>query len=155
MFSYKKIFWIWPVLLLINIFTLGMFNSIFKGYSGYTILNNDYIRYTMILILILLTLVWIFLSIKSLPFNERWNILSRRLLLKYIRHPLYASFLLVFNFAIVLYFNDYIFIIWVLLALVISKLLIIKEEDIMIDLFGSEYIEYKQNTWAFIPKIFK
>lgn len=68
----------------------------------------------------------------------------------YLRHPIYTGLLLLFigNTLIV---GDYRGIIAVVIVLVSFWFKLIKEEKLLIETFGNDYIEYKKKTKALIP----
>ncbi len=69
---------------------------------------------------------------------------------KFVRHPIYTGLLLLFigNAIIV---GDYRAIIAVLIVFVSLWLKLKKEEKLLMEIFGTKYIEYKNKTKALIP----
>jgi protein-S-isoprenylcysteine O-methyltransferase Ste14 len=72
-----------------------------------------------------------------------------------VRHPMYAAWITFIDLGISLYLNSWIFILWYLLLQPIWHRLMVTEEIMMADTFGSEYQLYVERTGRFFPKIFK
>ncbi len=100
---------------------------------------------------ILLTLFIIVWSVRSLPTADRGNKLCTSGAFRYVRHPLYAAFLSVFNFGLAVYLSNFIFIIWAVLLHPIWHYIIKYEERLMVDIFGDEYVVYQKKTGRFFP----
>lgn len=100
-----------------------------------------------------MTLVIIVWSFRSLPTADRGNKLCTSGAFKYVRHPLYAAFLSVFDFGFAIYLNGYIFVLWAVLLHPIWHYLVKYEERTMIDTFGEAYLEYQERTGRFLPKL--
>jgi len=115
--------------------------------------NNEFLLKTIFLVSGLVTLVIIVWSLKSLPAAKRGNKLCTTGAFKYVRHPLYAAFLTVFNFGLAVYLNGYIYILWAVLLHPIWAYLVRPEEELMIEIFGEAYIEYKSKTGRFVPRL--
>jgi protein-S-isoprenylcysteine O-methyltransferase Ste14 len=100
----------------------------------------------------LITIILIAWSVNSLKLKDRGKILITTGIFKYLRHPLYASFLSVFNFGLAILMNNWIYIIWVISLFPMWNLLIIKEEKTLEQIFPNDYEEYCKKTGRFIPK---
>ena len=74
---------------------------------------------------------------------------------RYFRHPMYAAWITFICLGISLYFNSWIFLFWYVLLQPVWHSLVVKEEAMMTDTFGSEYQKYMASTGRFIPKVFK
>ena len=73
---------------------------------------------------------------------------------KYLRHPMYAAWITFIALGICLYLNSWIFLFWYLILQPIWHRLVVVEENMMANTFGSEYYSYAARTSRFIPKIF-
>ena len=71
---------------------------------------------------------------------------------KIVRHPIYTGLLLLFTGNAIIV-GDYRAIIAVLIVFVSLWLKLKKEEKLLIDNFGNQYVEYRQRTKALIPYI--
>ena len=102
-------------------------------------------------------LLWLALfvySFISLPNKQKGNDLITDGVYKYVRHPMYAAFLLFFYMALVFYFQSYMVLIAQIISIFVSGKIVDKEEEFMKELFGDEYIEYSNHTKRFIPFIY-
>lgn len=146
-----KIFGSGPAGLLISLALLFIAFLADKRLDAPPLLKNQLLRSLLFLISILITLAVIVWSIRSLPASERGNKLSTRGAFKYVRHPLYAAFLSVFNFGLAIYLNSYVFIIWAVLLHPVWHFVVRYEERLMVGLFGEAYLEYQKKTGRFLP----
>lgn len=101
----------------------------------------------------LLTLAIIIWSVRSLPPADRGRKLCTSGAFRYLRHPLYAAFLSVFNFGLAIYLNSWIMIFWAVILHPLWHIIVRGEEEIMIDLFGDEYRDYQKKTGRFLPRL--
>jgi len=102
-------------------------------------------------------LLWLALfvySFISLPNKQKGNDLITDGVYKYVRHPMYAAFLLFFYMALVFYFQSYMVLIAQIISIFVSGKIVDKEEVFMKELFGDKYIEYSHHTKRFIPFIY-
>ncbi|MDD5144302.1 isoprenylcysteine carboxylmethyltransferase family protein [Methanoregula sp.] len=104
---------------------------------------------------IVLTLVLIAWSLRSLPAADRGNRLCTTGAFRYVRHPLYAAFLSVFNFGLAIWLNSYVYIAWALLLHPVWHYLVLDEERMMVATFGDDYREYRKRTRRFVPRFMK
>lgn len=101
---------------------------------------------------IFLTLALVLWSVKSLSPQDRGRVLVTRGAFQYFRHPLYAAFLLFFNFGLAIYLNNYLYLLWAFLQHPVWHLNIMKEEKMVEKIFGENYTHYCHRTGRFIPK---
>lgn len=92
-------------------------------------------------------------SLKSLPAHDRGNRLCTGGAFKYVRHPLYAAFLSVFNFGLAIYLDSYVFVLWAVLLHPLWHWAVRYEERLMSEIFKNEYAEYQKRTGRFFPKL--
>lgn len=93
--------------------------------------------------------VW---SLMALPPSQRGRELVTAGPFRYVRHPLYAAFLIGFNFGIALYLDGWIFFVWAVLQYPLWHLNIAGEERLMHRNFGQAYSDYCQKTGRFLPR---
>jgi protein-S-isoprenylcysteine O-methyltransferase Ste14 len=148
-----KIFGSGPIGLLISLILLFVAGWLSKRIDFPTISNNQFVLDSIFLVSSLITVGLIVWSVKSLPAADRGNKLCTTGAFKYIRHPLYAAFLSVFNFGLAVYLNSYFFVFWAVLLHPIWHYIIKYEERIMIDIFKEEYVDYQKKTGRFFPKL--
>jgi protein-S-isoprenylcysteine O-methyltransferase Ste14 len=151
--NFNKIFGIGPVGLLISLILLFIAIWINKQIDLPPLSNNRFLLNSIFVVSILITLAIIVWSVKSLPAADRGNKLCTSGAFKYVRHPLYAAFLSVFDFGLAIYLNSYIFIFWAVLLHPIWHYLVKYEERSMINIFGEAYLEYQKKTGRFLPKL--
>ncbi len=151
--NFSKIFGIGPIGVLISLFLLFIATWVNRQFDLPPLSNNQPLLNSVFFISCLMTLAIIVWSVKSLPAADRGNKLCITGAFKYVRHPLYAAFLSVFDFGLAIYLNSYIFILWALLLHPIWQYLVKHEEEMMIDIFGEAYLEYQKKTGRFLPKL--
>ena len=105
------------------------------------------------LVSLVMTLGAIIWSLRSLPASERGNRLSTHGAFKYVRHPLYAAFLSIFNFGLAVYLNSYIFVLWAMLLHPVWHYVVRYEERLMVEIFGQSYVDYQKKTGRFFPRL--
>ena len=119
------------------------------------ITGNDTFRYVVFVLFTLVSLFIIIWSLKSLPPKERGKKLMTTGAFKYFRHPLYAAFVSFFNFGFAFLMNNWIYMFWTLVMIPVWHLNIRREEELMKQEFGQEYIDYCSRTGRFFVKIVK
>lgn len=149
----SKIFGSGPAGLLISLVLFFIAYLVNERIKPAPLIESQLVRDTVFLVSALMTLAMVIWSIRSLPASERGNKLSTRGAFKYVRHPLYAAFLSIFNFGLAVYLNSYIFIIWAILLHPAWHWVVRYEERLMIDIFGQPYIEYQRRTGRFFPRL--
>jgi len=150
---FSKIFGSGPAGLLISLILFFIANWLNKQINLPPLSSNQFLLNSIFFISILMTLVMIVWSIKSLPSANRGNKLCITGAFRYIRHPLYAAFLSIFDFGLAIYLNSYIFILWAVLLHPIWHYTVRYEERLMVDVFGEAYLEYQKKTGRFFPKL--
>ena len=94
--------------------------------------------------------VW---SIRSLPTEERGRRLCVRGAFRYLRHPLYAALVSIFNFGVAFFFNHTVFLATAVIVHLLWHRIVIQEEQMMEKSFGQEYLQYARRTGRFLPHI--
>ncbi|MDD4899507.1 MAG: isoprenylcysteine carboxylmethyltransferase family protein [Candidatus Omnitrophica bacterium] len=150
--GFNKIFGSGPAGLLVSVTLFIVANWLNKRINPPPLSNSRFFLGSIFIVSILVTLTVIVWSIKSLSASERGNKLCISGVFKYVRHPLYAAFLSIFNFGLAFYLNSYIFVLWALFLHPICHYLVRYEERMMIDAFGDAYIEYQRKTGRFFPR---
>ena len=96
-------------------------------------------------------LVW--WSVKTLKPRERGQRLCNEGPFRYVRHPLYASFLSWFDFGFAIYLGHWAFVAWALSLHPLWHWLIRKEEREMELQFGKAWRDYASQTGRFLPRL--
>jgi len=152
---YDKLFGSGPVGVLLSLVLLSAAHQLNRRIHLPPVTNNRFLPSLAFFVSILITAVIIVWSVKSLPVADRGNKLCTTGAFKYVRHPLYAAFLSVFNFGLAVYLNSYLYLLWAVLLHPLWHLLIRSEERMLVDLFGEGYIEYQKKTGRFFPRLFR
>jgi protein-S-isoprenylcysteine O-methyltransferase Ste14 len=153
--NYRKIFGSGPFGLLISLIFFLLAYWLNSQVDLPPLSNNRFLLNLIFLVSVLMTLAVIIWSFKSLPTADRGNKLCTSGAFRYVRHPLYAAFLSVFNFGLAIYLNSYIFVFWALLLHPLWHYLIRSEERLLLDLFGETYLEYQKKTGRFLPRLLR
>lgn len=151
--TFSKIFGSGPAGLLISLVLFFIAYLLDERLDPAPLLESRLILNSVFLVSVPTTLAMIIWSVRSLPAAERGNKLSTRGAFKYVRHPLYAAFLSIFNFGLAVYLNSYIFIVWAILQHPVWHWVVRYEERLMIDLFGQPYVDYLAKTGRFFPRL--
>lgn len=150
--SYERIFGSGPRggLISIVLFCLAYF---LEGVIGLPqILGNDGMRFTVSVAFFLAGSALVGWSLYSLPPKKRGRCLVITGAFSYVRHPLYAAFLLFFNIGFSLLLNNWIYLIWAFVLLPIWSVNVESEEKLMARHFGKAYEDYCEKTGQFFPK---
>ena len=110
------------------------------------------VRLAILFIAIIFTIAGVIWSFKSLPVDQRGRGLCTQGAFRWVRHPLYASFISIGAPGLAFYLNHWLCFIWVPVLHIIWHLVIRVEEHAMITQFGEKYIEYSKHTGRFIPR---
>jgi protein-S-isoprenylcysteine O-methyltransferase Ste14 len=91
-------------------------------------------------------------SIRSLPTEARGRKLCITGAFRYLRHPLYAALVSIFNFGFALFLNHSVFLIVAVILHPIWHRIVSQEEKMMVKEFGEEYLQYARRTGRFFPR---
>lgn len=151
--TFQRIFGSGPVGLVISLVLLILAGWINTQFDLPSLSENRFLLNSLFMATGLVTLAIIIWSVKSLPATDRGNKLCTSGAFRYVRHPLYAAFLSVFNFGLAIWLNSYVFVLWALLLHPLWHYLVRDEEQMMIDIFGETYSEYQEKTGRFFPRL--
>ena len=149
---WTKIFGSGPIGLLISVILFFVAYEIDKRMNPPRLIESQLILNAVFLLSLVATLSIIIWSVRSLPASERGNKLSTQGAFRYVRHPLYAAFLSIFNFGLAVHLNSYIYVLWAILLHPVWHWVIRYEERLMVDIFGEAYVEYQRTTGRFFPR---
>ncbi len=85
-------------------------------------------------------------SIRSLPTEARGRKLCITGAFRYLRHPLYAALVSIFNFGLAFFLNHSVFLIVAVILHLIWHRIVSQEEKMMVREFGEEYLQYERRT---------
>lgn len=98
------------------------------------------------------TTLGVIYAVRSLPPKERGRKLCTTGAFRYVRHPLYASFLVCFNFGVAIWLNSWLTLIWAFALFPLWHKLMEREEALMHNVFPHQYANYKARTGRFLPR---
>ena len=101
----------------------------------------------------LLALVGAAWSVKSLPVETRGRDLITTGAFARVRHPLYAAFLIFFDFGLALWLDNWILILWAVAQFPIWWVNVQGEERLMANLFGAQWEDYRRHTGRLLPRL--
>lgn len=153
--DFRKTFGSGPVGVIVSLILLFIAYLITRQFSVPRISDNQALLDILFIASIVLTLVIIAWSLRSLPAADRGNRLCTSGAFRYVRHPLYAAFLSVFNFGFAIWLNSYVYLAWALLLHPVWHCLVRDEERMMVATFGDAYREYQERTGRFFPRLIK
>lgn len=153
--DFRKTFGSGPVGVMVSLILLFIAFLVNGQFSVPPISDNQALLDIIFIASIVLTLVLIAWSIRSLPAADRGNRLVTSGAFRYVRHPLYAAFLSVFNFGLAIWLNSYVYLAWALLLHPVWQFLVRDEERMMVATFGDAYREYQKRTGRFFPRLIK
>ncbi len=96
-------------------------------------------------------LVW--WSMRTLKPRERGQVLCTSGPFRFVRHPIYASFLSWFDFGFAIYLGHWAFIAWAVALHPLWHWVVRKEERVMEEQFGQAWRDYASRTGRFFPRI--
>lgn len=150
--SYERIFGAGPrgILISVVLFYMAYYLEAIIGLP--LIFNSDELRYCVFAVFVLLGSAFVVWSLYSLPPKERGKRLVTSGAYQYVRHPLYASFLLFFNTSLAFLLDNWIYLIWAIVLFPVWSVNVKREEQLMANTFGKAYEVYCEKTWRFFPK---
>jgi len=96
--------------------------------------------------------IWAF---TSLPAEKRGRELCTVGAYRWVRHPLYAGFLTIFDFGLAVFLDNWLFVIWALALHPIWHVLMRREERLVAEVFPESYPAYCAITPRFVPNPFR
>ena len=92
-------------------------------------------------------------SVRALPVGQRGRDLVTAGPFQWVRHPLYAAFLSLFNPALAVALDHPAYLVWALVLHPLWHRLIQPEEALMVGEFGDDYRRYAARTGRFLPRL--
>ena len=112
------------------------------------------LRIILCIITLALAITLIYLAHKALfPENGPSETLITRGILNRVRNPMYSGIILIYIAFILLSISIISIILFIFILLIYNKM-VNYEENILEELFGNEYLEYKKKVPKWIPRIF-
>ena len=150
--AYKRIFGSGPFGLVVSIILL-LAAAIAKPHLNLPQLGvPPTIRMLVLTISTIFAIALIYWSIHSLPPEVRGRKLCDTGAFRYLRHPLYAALLSIFNFGFAVFLNHSLFLMWAVILHPIWHSIVGYEEKMMVRAFGEKYLQYARRTGRFLPR---
>ncbi|HEY9078664.1 isoprenylcysteine carboxylmethyltransferase family protein [Magnetovibrio sp.] len=150
--AYQRIFGTGPRGLALSLATLAATWAVTHFINAAPIHGYDGFGLGALLVSIAVTAAGVAWSLKSLPLSSRGRELITSGAFRHVRHPLYASFLLSFDFGLALYLDHWIYMLWALAQFPLWHANVAGEERLMHETFGKAYVVYAARTGRFVPK---
>ncbi len=150
---YKRIFGVGPLGAAISIILLFIFRGFANIFNQSLIAENFLILHVTVILLVILGIglhLWSFWTLRTWWHKDQ---LCTHGPFKYFRHPMYAAWITLISLGVALYLNSWFYIFWYILLHIIWHKLVIREEKMMMEAFGKDYLEYSANTGSFFPRI--
>ncbi len=153
--TYKRLFGIGPLALLISLFLLGLLWLLDRLFGPAAILNQPKPFKLLGIAFIGVWICWHSWAIKTI--KEWWG--RSRLCTsgpyRFVRHPMYAGGIFLADVGVVLLLNSWIVLVWPILIYPIWSVLVRREEKLMESVFGEAYKTYASHTGRLVPRFFK
>jgi protein-S-isoprenylcysteine O-methyltransferase Ste14 len=153
MTTYERVFGAGPRGLVLSIALFALAWKLETAIGLPSITHSILARWIVFLLSVMGSVVLALWSVKSLPPDARGKTLITSGIYRYLRHPIYATFLSCFDFGLAVLLNNWIYILWAILLHGIWHWNILGEEKLMRQVFPEEYDDYCGMTGRFIPKI--
>ena len=150
--AYDRIFGAGPRGLVISLALLALAWKLEAVVGLSYITANNAVRWIVFILGTVSSIAVLIWSVRSLPPGERGIKLVTTGAYRYLRHPIYASFLSCFNFGFAVLLNNWIYIIWAILLHGVWHWNIRSEETLMKQEFPNEYPAYCKETGRFFPR---
>lgn len=150
--SYKKLFGIGPLGMLITVLTFGGAWLLDHGIDHPQLPANPvFLRYAagFFIVFGLFLHSWTFVTLRNWWKSEQLCIMGP---FRYFRHPMYAAWMSFVSMGVALWLNSWVYVFWALLLHPIWHALAKREEKIVEDIFGDEYRRYAARTGRFVPR---
>jgi len=152
MTPFQRIFGTGPRGLALSLATLATAWAVTAFVDVGPIHGHDGLGLGILLVSMVVTSAGVVWSLKSLPLDSRGRDLITKGAFRYVRHPLYASFLLSFDFGLAAYLDHWIYVFWALAQFPLWHANVAGEERLMHKKFGAAYAAYAARTGRFAPK---
>jgi protein-S-isoprenylcysteine O-methyltransferase Ste14 len=114
--------------------------------------ESSAVRYVVFVVSCVFTAGLMIWSFRSLSPDYRGRKLVKSGTYAYFRHPIYAAFLLFFDFGLAVLLNNWIFVVWAVALHPLWHWGVRSEEAVMSDLFPDEYENYSKKVGRFFPR---
>lgn len=151
--KFFRIFGSGPLGVLLTLGLVGLAWWLQGHYPSGTLGLSPFVRYPILILACVGNLAGAAWSFLSLPVSQRGRGLCTLGAYRWVRHPLYASFLSVGAPGYAVFLNHWIGLFWLVALHLLWHLVIAYEEKGMITQFGEEYLAYAKRTGRFVPRL--
>lgn len=151
--AFLRIFGSGPLGVLLTIGSIGIAFIVRGRYPSDALGLPAPLRYVVLACAGLATVAGVVWSFRSLPVAQRGRGLCVQGAYRWVRHPLYASFITLGAPGLALFLDHWAFLLWGGVLHILWHLVIPLEEHLMLAHFGDEYRAYAQRTGRFVPRL--
>lgn len=153
--NYLRVFGAGPLGVLLTLGLLGLALWSQGYYPSGTLGLSPLTRYLALVVAGLCNLAGVIWSFRSLPVSQRGRGLCTQGAYRWVRHPLYASFISLGAPGLAVFLNHWIDLLWLVALHLLWHLVIGFEEKTMTAHFGNEYLAYAKRTGRFVPRLWQ
>jgi protein-S-isoprenylcysteine O-methyltransferase Ste14 len=153
MHAFLRIFGAGPLGVLLTIGSIGSAFIIRGHYPSDALGLPAPFRYVVLVCAGVATVAGVVWSFRSLPVARRGRGLCMQGAYRWVRHPLYASFITLGAPGLAIFLDHWVFLLWVGVLHILWHLVIPIEERLMLARFEEEYRAYAQRTGRFFPRL--
>lgn len=151
--AFLRIFGAGPLGVVLTVASIGVAVALSNRFPSGALGLPSPLRYALLGSAVLAALAGAVWSFRSLPVAQRGRGLCVQAAYRWVRHPLYASFITLGAPGLALFLNHVVFLVWLPVLHVIWHLVIPLEERLMVERFGDEYRTYAARTGRFVPRV--
>jgi len=149
---YQRLFGSGPAGFVLSLALLALAKVVARGLPGGELFDSAWPGRVAAFVFALGAVALAIYSASSLPPHRRGQGVCREGIYRWLRHPLYASFLLG-SLGVALFMNHWIFLLWAALLHPLWHWMVRYEEGLMLETFGEAYADYARRTGRFVPRI--
>jgi len=150
-----RVFGAGPLGVLLSLSLLGLASWCQGYYPSGSLGLSPLVRYLVLAAAGICNLTGVIWSFRSLPVSQRGRGLCTQGAYRWVRHPLYASFITLGAPGLAVFLNQWIYLLWVMALHLAWHLVIVPEERSMAAQFGDKYLAYAKRTGRFIPRLWR
>ena len=152
---YFRVFGSGPLGVFLTLILLGLAWWCHDHYPSGTLGLSPFVRHLILIVSCVANAAGIVWAFHSLPVTKRGRGLCTQGAYRWVRHPLYASFISIGAPGFAVYLNHWVNLIWIVVLHLIWHFAISYEEKSMAAQFGSEYSAYAKKTGRFVPRLWR
>ena len=151
--NFFRVFGSGPLGVLLSLGLLGLAWWVQEQLPSGSLGLSPFVRYLVLIVASAANAAGVVWSFRSLPVSQRGRGLCTQGAYRWVRHPLYASFISLGAPGFAVFLNHWMAILWVAALHLLWHLVIAFEEKGMVAQFGNEYLEYAKRTGRFVPRL--